>query len=439
MILYKTITDLHSEWQALHPLKLEDEKRLWKKLRLEWNYHSNHIEGNTLTYGETATLLIHDQAVGNHDLRNYVEMKAHDLAIEHLRSMVSEDRPLTETDVRDLNRILLKESFWKDAITPEGQATRIEILPGEYKQQPNNVRTADGDVFAFAAPADVHARMKSLLDDYAGARESGDEHPVVIAAKLHHEFVLIHPFGDGNGRTARLLVNYVLMRAGYPPIIVPSPEKDRYLAALRQADAGDMAPLCEYLAVCTERALTRAIAAGNGESIEEPDDLDKEIEVFKKRQRRSEKEVVRKSADALRLAYRHSLKPLFEEFVATYQKFDDLFKESEIILLGVENSEGANWLERIEKAFEGPSAEKMGHIGIIYELRVFSGVSETAFSTKAMLGLYFEEYQYRFERINRDIPAMQYDVHIPESERKGIIKELQSMTFREIKSQCPSE
>ena len=82
-----------SEWYELRPgMEGADEERLWMKLRLEWNYNSNHIEGNTLTYQETELLLIHGRTAGGHPMRDYEEMKAHDVAIDHARSLAARSR-----------------------------------------------------------------------------------------------------------------------------------------------------------------------------------------------------------------------------------------------------------------------------------------------------------------------------------------------------------
>ncbi len=153
---------LKAELESLRPLKPEYEQRLWQKLRLEWNYNSNHIEGNTLTYGETYLLLIHDKTNGGHTMREFEEMKAHDLAVSKVVEWSADkERSLTEADVRDLNRILLKEPFWKEAITPDGQPTRVQIFPGEYKRQPNNVRLPNGGIFHFASVEETPARPSS--------------------------------------------------------------------------------------------------------------------------------------------------------------------------------------------------------------------------------------------------------------------------------------
>jgi Fic family protein len=265
---FDSITSLKADWDALQPLDPEFERRLWQKLRLEWNYHSNHIEGNTLTYGETALLLLHDQTHGNHTLREYLEMKAHDVGIEHLRHLAADQtRLITPGDIRDLNKIILKEPFWKPTKTADGQDSRSEVIPGEYKTLPNSVITATDELFEYAPPQEVPARMQALVDWLGTALEQRDDHLLSIAAKLHHDFVLIHPFDDGNGRVARMLVNYLLLRDGYPPIIVPTEQKSDYFTNLRLADAGDLAELTAFFGHQLEWSLRLAIRAGKGEAI----------------------------------------------------------------------------------------------------------------------------------------------------------------------------
>jgi Fic family protein len=180
--MHKNIYLLKSEWCALQPLSSENDRRLWQKLRLEWNYHSNHIEGNALTYGETVLLLLHGQTHGNHTLREYEEMKAHDVGIAHLRNLAADrDRLIGSGDIRDLNRIILKEPYWKPTQTPDGQRTRAEVVPGEYKTLPNSVITATGELFEYAPPMEVALRMQALVDWLASALID-DEPPIVDIA-----------------------------------------------------------------------------------------------------------------------------------------------------------------------------------------------------------------------------------------------------------------
>ena len=285
------IDALKAELDALQPLKPEHEQRLWQKLRLEWNYNSNHIEGNTLTYGETFLLLIHGQTNGGHSMREFEEMKAHDVAISMVKDWAQDqDRSLTENDVRSLNEVLLKEPFWKEAITADGQPTRMEVVPGRYKKTGNIVRQPDGSLFHYASPEEVQGMMQDLMAWYSS---SSGLHPVQKAAVLHHRFIVIHPFGDGNGRTARLLVNYHLMRHGLMPLVVKSADKSNYLRCLKLADAGDMMPFAEYLADAEVWALELAIKAAKGEALDEQSDWTKRAEILFKQadgEQRSDKE-----------------------------------------------------------------------------------------------------------------------------------------------------
>jgi Fic family protein len=257
--LLQKLGPLAAAWKTGLPLTPESERRFWKKLRLDWNYHSNHIEGNTLTYGETELLLIHGQTRGSHQLREYEEMKAHDVAITRLRDLARENRPITEAEIRTWNQIILKEPFWKNALTPDGEPTRKQIVPGEYKNSPNSVRTATGEIFEFATPLDVPAKMGDLMVKLNECISLPlGELPSRLAG-THHTFAIIHPFDDGNGRVARLILNYILLRRELVPIIIPTEEKKIYLGALREADAGLPDALTEYIAGRMVEALEQGL------------------------------------------------------------------------------------------------------------------------------------------------------------------------------------
>ncbi len=305
------IEEMKAAWVKAQPLAAANGDLLWRKLRLEWNYNSNHIEGNTLTYGETELLLIFGQTAGDHTMREYEEMKSHDVAIEHIRQLAQAEQLISEADIRSLNHLILKESFWKPAITADGSETRKQVTPGEYKTSPNNVRTVTGEIFQFADPLDTPSKMQQLVS-WLQARLTARDIPIPeLISKLHHDFVLIHPFDDGNGRVARLLVNYVLLREGFPPVIIKSRDKANYLAAIRKADVGDLAAFTTYLANEMIWSLNLGLRAARGESIEEPDDLDKEIAVFAKQYKTGTKLAVC-SSETLQQAAEHSWIPLIK-------------------------------------------------------------------------------------------------------------------------------
>jgi len=280
-----------SEWHQLRrAIKPEDDERLWRKLRLEWNYNSNHIEGNTLTYHETELLILYDRVAGGHPMRDYEEMKAHNVAIDHARQIANSDQVLGEGDVRDLNKILLKEPFYQNAETPDGQPTRKRIVPGQYKTQPNHVRTAAGELHRFAEPEETPALMEAWTRDFRRDLSRSDYPLPLFLAESHWSFVRIHPFDDGNGRTARLITNYVLLRTNLPPMVIKSDHRDRYIGALQNADLGQFLPLARFMLENILCSLDVAIRAAKGESIQEPGELAKEMDVFVRSKRASEPE-----------------------------------------------------------------------------------------------------------------------------------------------------
>ena len=262
-----------SEWhRRRQAMKEADEERLWRKLRLEWNYNSNRIEGNTLTYRETELLLIHGRTAGGHPLRDYEEMKAHDVAIDHTRSLAGAEQAIGERDIRDLNQILLKEPFWQSAETPDSQPTRKRIVPGQYKTQPNHVRTPTGELYRFAEPGETPALMEEWTRHFRRDMDRTACPLPLFLAESHWGFLRIHPFDDGNGRTARVLANYALLRRDLPPIVIKSEDRDRYISALQNADLGSTLPLARFMLENLRWSLGIGIRAAKGESIHESED-----------------------------------------------------------------------------------------------------------------------------------------------------------------------
>ena len=202
--LLEEIQRLKKELDNLLPMSKEQEEILWEKFRLEWNYNSNHIEGNTMTFGETELLLKlgDDFKAQNNSLKDVNEMRAHDSAIFIIRDWAKDaKRDLIEKDIRELNQIILVKDYWADAQTSDGKPTRRLIKVGNYKEQPNHVKLKSGEVFRYAAPNEVSAKMNELVNWYNSNQE---DHPLLTAAFLHYKFVIIHPFDDGNGRVCLL-------------------------------------------------------------------------------------------------------------------------------------------------------------------------------------------------------------------------------------------
>ena len=323
--VFDNIDRLKAELDSLLPLTKDINERLQKKIRLEFNYNSNHIEGNTLTYGETQLLLIYGKVSGDFDIRELDEMKAHDIAYSKIVEWAKdEERDITETDIKTLNELILIRPFWKEALTADGQPTRRKIQVGEYKEHANSVRLQNGEIFHYASVIETPMKMQELMSWYN--QQKTVLHPVQLAAEFHHKFVLIHPFDDGNGRIARLIVNYMLLRRGYPPIIIKSADKKNYLLALNKADTGDLTAFITYIAEQLDWALKLNISAANGEIIEEDDDWIKKIEILKKH-----KGAIKKRTKANTAKFIHDIYPQFINKIESklYPYFQEIFLRME--------------------------------------------------------------------------------------------------------------
>jgi Fic family protein len=274
---------LKEQLDTLRPIDIEQEKRIMQKFRLDWNYHSNHLEGNSLNYGETKALLLFGITAQGKPLKDHFEITGHNEAIDWVIDMVKGNRYLTENFIRELHQLLLKEPYEVDAITPEGKPTKRKIAVGQYKTMPNHVKTVTGEMFYFATPEETPAKMHDLLVWYNEKITQKEFNPILIAAEFHYKFIRIHPFDDGNGRTARILMNFILMQFHYPPVIVKTEDKANYFTALQLADAGNIEAFVEYIAQNLVRSLEIMISGANGENIEEDDDIDKEIALLEQR------------------------------------------------------------------------------------------------------------------------------------------------------------
>ena len=295
------IETLFKEWQSLQPVKEEYQQRLDQKFMLEFNYNSNHIEGNTLTYGQTELLLMYGQVVENARMKDLEEMKASNIGLKMVK-LEAEDkgRPLTESFIRGLHRTLLREDYEERREYPDGSVRTYTVHAGIYKTRPNSVKTVTGEFFEYASPEETPALMTDLIQWYNKEEREGLLSPIELATLFHYRYIRIHPFEDGNGRVSRLIVNYILHRHGYPMIVVKSADKTNYLIALNRCDSvvgrvpadgahasiEQILPFVDYLSNCLERALVISIKAAKGENIEEEDDFEKQLKIIERNSRK---------------------------------------------------------------------------------------------------------------------------------------------------------
>ena len=230
----KRIQKLLEFWKASQPLNERLQRNIDQSFMIDFNYNSNHMEGNTLTYGQTKMLLLFGKVEGKGLMRDFEEMKAHNVGLEMMkREALDKKRPLSEIFIRELNRIILAGDFYK--LSQDGEY-RYKIHTGVYKTRPNSVITRSGETFDYASPEETPSMMGDLVKWYNACEKKRTLSVIELATLFHYRYIRIHPFEDGNGRIARLLVNYILLRHGYPMIVIPTADRKNYLEMLSECD-----------------------------------------------------------------------------------------------------------------------------------------------------------------------------------------------------------
>ena len=274
---------LYSQWLDVQPLSSYDEKRLKRKFMLDFNYNSNHIEGNTLTYGQTEVLLLLGEVIGSAKMKDLEEMKAHNICLNMVEQEAQTDEPLTETFIRQVHQVMLREDYKVYRKLPGGETTSYTVHAGRYKTRPNSVITPTGERFEYASPEETPALMADLVRWYNEVAEEGSMSPIQLAALFHYRYIRIHPFEDGNGRIARLMVNFILSRHKWPMMVIRSKNKKAYLSALALADASvgpiptdgahasfkSIAPFVDYMekALSADISIMLEFISGNRETM----------------------------------------------------------------------------------------------------------------------------------------------------------------------------
>ena len=234
-----TQTDcLNSEIQAVQKeINSDLRQHIHEKLRAEWTYNSNAIEGSKLTLGDTIFFLREGLTVQGKPFKDFLDTKNHVEAIDYLYEIIQDkERMIDPTLIKQTNAVLLKGVETLSAVDPSGSHVKRTIYPGHYKKHPNHVLTMSGDIHHYVEPSDVAPQMDDLFDWINEKLTDKSMHPLIIAAAGHYNLVRIHPFDDGNGRTARILMNLILLKSNFSVAIVRNEERHQYLTLLNQVD-----------------------------------------------------------------------------------------------------------------------------------------------------------------------------------------------------------
>ncbi len=429
------LDQIKAEIDAHRPLLKAKEERIMQKLRLDWNYHSNAIEGNQLDYGETVAFLMHGITAKGKTLKDHLDIKGHNEAIHLLLSIVKEARGFSEVDIRTLHKMILVEPYETNAVNTEGLPTKKQILLGEYKKMPNSVKTRTGEMHYYASPEDTPIKMAELMNWYNEAKENSAIHPLVLAAVFHHEFVAIHPFDDGNGRMARILMNLILLQKNFPVVVVKKDDRNNYYSVLSQADENVNIPLIQYMAGILKHSLDIYLKGAKGEEIEEKDDIDKEIALFKQGLKGDLNVKVLKSDESVRKVVENLIQPLLNVFLIKIEKLSDLFFVNEYkcvffqIIHGIECTTGIINLRVLSN--NSYMDQKAIKIQFIYTQSNFKNL-QTVFAICSKIEVSFSEKTLEFNNFASEPITKLYHETWKPNEMENFVNEIIKNTMQEI-------
>ncbi len=222
----------------LRPLPKSAVQKLREKFQIEMTYNSNAIEGNSLTLKETFLVINEGITIKGKPLKDHLEAKDHQAALEYLYDLVDKDKKhtISEMLIRNLHQIIIQETDKEWA----GRYRNANVIIGGAKHTPPNA-------------LQVPQKMRDLIT-WLNAQKN-KTNIIELSALLHHKLVHIHPFFDGNGRTSRLAMNLLLMQAGYPLVIILKNDRKKYYDVLDKADSDKYEPLIKFIAQSIERSL----------------------------------------------------------------------------------------------------------------------------------------------------------------------------------------
>ena len=241
---FKRIDELLETLNNLRPLTADELSYINTKMRIEHVWSSTALEGNTINEEETAWIVLDGLTVENHPLREHFEVKATDLAYAQMLDLVKRNAELTEDVIKELNKTVT--TFTELNFDRWGHYRKVLVYP------------FGGNKDAYTPWQEIPQEMKKLILWINQAKS----HPVERAALLHLKFVSIHPFVDGNGRCARLLMNLILVQHGYPVINIQPDEASRlaYIRALKTAQSeNDDSAFVELITNYVEETLKQRI------------------------------------------------------------------------------------------------------------------------------------------------------------------------------------
>lgn len=429
----------------------EQLNKINNKFRLEWNFNSNSMEGNTLTIEETRSVMVGNLDVHQKPIKDVLEMKGHDEIISDILKIGKGELRLSEKRIKEIHSGIMHE---------EDPERKKKI--GNWKPENNEIFNHKGEKYTFTDWELVPEKMHDLLNrtnaaiDAILSNSKNAPHPIDVALQFHLEYLEIHPFYDGNGRTARILTNLILIALGYTPFWITKSERSIYYNFISdiQSYGGDKEAFYQYVSGLIERSEQLVLDVIEGKEIEEEDDIEKELEILKRQLKTKDDKVIAKSNEIIKELYDSSFRKLFSQLIEKTKKFDEMFVAKRIQSSAESNRTSNSGLEYLDEFFENLYEENSNSVEDIYgeepkhkkidDLRLnilydgFKLDGTNTFQQYTNIWVMFQQYYYIINDTNSNTDKdylfkKLYSEPLTEEEIKIIVNKLTKKLLEDIK------
>ncbi|MBZ9631619.1 Fic family protein [Salegentibacter sp. LM13S] len=409
-------------------------KKINYKFRLDWNYYSNRMEGGTLTRDETRSVMVGNVSVEGKPLKDVLEMNGHDEVVREILQMGAGKKRLSEKRIKEVHKAIIKEE--------DDPEKKQEI--GKWKSRPNEIINYKNEKISFTQPGDVTEEIHELLNRvnadldafFKGSKAA--KHPLFIAADFHLDYVSIHPFFDGNGRTARIFTNLILISCGYPPIIIKDDEKEGYYQTLADIQAYNGNPDLFYrlMAKTLQNSLQLILDAIEGREIEEVDDISKEIQLFNQRVKAigEKQNVVKRNNERVDKVLNTVFLPMLFETDRYWSEIRDHFEKSKATVKANNTSNPFNQIiDEPELYLKNIKKDTIKNLSFEINLETLKIALPKRISKSFWFKINFDLYQYTLNfSTQKGSKIYYYGDEIDENKFKALVKEQMKNFIRSL-------
>jgi Fic family protein len=386
--------------------KLSDDilKKINYRFRLDWNYYSNSMEGNTLTIQETRSIMVGNITVHGKPIKDVLEMRGHDHAIQDIMKIGKGDLNISESRIKAMHRAIMHE---------ENQEKAKDT--GVWKKENNYILNTRGERYDFTPHDQVPEAMHELINWYSAEKEKMGKkdalHPALHAIEFHLRYLTIHPFYDGNGRTARMLLNLILIANGYPPIVIRTEDKEKYYQYLTdiQGYGGDKDLYYELMLDLLLKSLNMVYDTATGKDISQPDDLDKKIALLKQEvsSLKTDEAKIQKNPEVINEFVHASLFPLVRNIDLKLKEIKTMFNDYEITAF--KDGTGRSFKDfatiDINEIINFTQNDKPKEISFAFWLKGFKKAGIKAFSEGFKITVHLKEWTYEIKNSYNNLSA----------------------------------